>query len=149
MRRVHAAEISERHTQLSQQAILMLQLLRRWLVVAALAVASAWVYLFATSATQLRMLFDGLDDASAVSRAADDRARPSPVAVGDQSTAVASTPAEPAAGPQAERDSESLSGALGAAQIMQLLEDEITTETDPAAADELLRAFGQSIEPRE
>jgi len=42
-----------------------------------------------------------------------------------------------------------LSGALGAAQIMQLLEDEITTETDPAAADELLRAFGESIEPRE
>jgi len=127
----------------------MLQLLRRWLVVAALVVASAWAYLFASSATQLRMLFDGLDDASAISRGTDDRARPAPVAVGDQSPAVASTLAEPAAGFQAERDRESLTDALSAAQIMRLLEVEITTETDPAAADELLRAFGESIEPRE
>jgi hypothetical protein len=125
---------------------------RRWLFVAALAAACAWIYAVAGSAANLLALFDAVDDARAVARVAPDQAPPSSPAAQEPPAPRVSADAAP---PSAESDVDQLpqqlatDGNLSGAQIMRLLEDEIASGTDPAAADELLRAFGESRDSRE
>ncbi len=138
----------------SQLGALIMSSVRRLLLVAALAVAGAWIYAIAGSGAKLLTVLDGFADATALARVAVDRA-PVELDAAKEEPARAVRPrpglfAAPAAESASDRLSRRLAADdLSAARIMQLLEDEIASETDPAAADELLRAFGESLDTQE
>jgi hypothetical protein len=127
---------------------------RRLVFVAALAAAGVWIYAIAGSGAKLLTLFDGFDDATAVARVAVDRAPLEPDAAKEEPAQAVSAGREAFAAPAAESASalspqHSSADDLSAARIMLLLKDEIASDTDPAAADELLRAFGESLDTQE
>jgi hypothetical protein len=117
---------------------------RRWLLVAALAAAGVWIYLLAGSGASLLALLDAIEETAV----AEQVPRASPAAQ-ERVQADSAMAVPPAASPaELERHvprREPSTGKLDAAQIMRLLEDEIAHDTDPAAAAELLRAFGESL----
>lgn len=120
---------------------------RRWLLVAALAVAGVWIYEVGGSAARLLALLDGLDDAPPVASVGGDEASPRPdePARGQTSQTRAAATQSNDGPPVQQMPTDDLS----ATQIMRLLEGEITSDTDPAAADEFLRAFGESLDSQE
>jgi len=125
-----------------------MQTLRPWLFAAALGATGACVYSLTGAAAQLGRLFDYVAEASAVADVA--ASTHSPVGRRAQLTANEPTRAAPVVATDAEASARSsLTGELESGQIMQLLEDELATETDPAAAHELLQAFGESLEAEE
>ena len=129
-----------------------MRFIRRWFLVAALAVAGTWVYTIAGSGAKLLAMLSTVGDLDAVVRSRDD---PTSLAPAERSIARAEDGAgaepPPAQSRAAKPDTDQLrqppaTDALEGAQIMRLLEDEIATDTDPAAADEFLRAFGESLD---
>ena len=119
--------------------------IRRWLFAAALAGVSAWLYVVVGSGAQVLAVLDGVRASAAVARAAADEAPLAAPALG----AVAAENPPPPLPAQLTRNELAQSPAtdtLDDEQIMRLLEDEIALDTDPAAADELLRAFGESLD---
>lgn len=125
---------------------------RRWLLVAALAAAGVWIYLLARSGASLLALLDTIEETAVVARVAEQVPRASPAAqerVQADSEMAVPTAASPAELERRVPRRELSRDKLDAAQIMRLLEDEIAHDTDPAAADELLRAFGESLGPTE
>lgn len=127
--------------------------IRRWLLVTTLAAAGVWIYAVAGSGATLLALFEGLDSSAALARVDVQRASAEPAANEPRARAAA-----PAASPPdtivAETAGDLLpqqiaTDELSAGDILRLLEDEVVSDTDPAAADELLRAFGESLETRD
>jgi hypothetical protein len=118
---------------------------RLCLFVAALASAGAWIYAVAGSAARLFALLDGFDAAPVVARVDEEPADPDGPAQSSGSPPLAAA---------AESDDGLLprqipTDELSPTQIMRLLEDEVASDTDPAAAEELLRAFGESLDSQE
>ena len=120
---------------------------RRPLLVAELVVAGVWIYEVAGSAARLLVLLDGLDHAPPVASVGGDE---TPLRRDEQDReqalqARAAADQSNDGPPVQQMPTDDLSGA----QIMRLLEDEITSDTDHAAADEFLRAFGESLDSQE
>jgi|SRR5688572_2694588 len=120
--------------------------LHRWFLVAALAVAGVWIHSLAGSAAMLLALLEGLDEAPDVARVGGDERPPGPEAPQGPGSQTLAAAAQSDHGVLPEQIP---GGDLSAAQIMRLLEGEMASDTDPAAADELLRAFGESLDSRE
>ena len=120
---------------------------RRWLLVAAFVVAGVWIHEVPGSAARLLGLLDRLDDAPAVASVGGDETPPRQGEPARGQASQAGAAAAPSSdGPLVQQlPTDDLSGS----QIMRLLENEIASDTDPAAADEFLRAFGESLDSPE
>ena len=122
----------------------------RWLFVTALVVAGAWICAIVGSSANLLTLFDGFDDAIAEARVVVDQTSLEPDA--EEEVSARGADSRPLAAAESDGGlslQQISSDELSATQIMGLLEDEIAADTDPAAADELLRAFGESLDTQE
>ena len=120
---------------------------RRLLLVAALAAAGAWMYAIVGAGTKLFSLLDVLDASSAEPVVADQKPRGPPA---DRAAATHLEEVRPVTAVAAAGDDLSVqpmpSDDLSPTEIMRLLENEVFLETDPVAADELLRAFHESLD---
>ena len=122
--------------------------IRRWLFVVPFAIAGVWIYVIAGSGAELITLFDAVDDATSAARVVDQAPSVAPAAKAAWGASVAEESLVPRA---AEPGNELLlqqasTNDLSGAQILRLLEDEVASDADPAAAEEFLREFGKSLE---
>jgi hypothetical protein len=115
------------------------------LFVTALAAAGVWIYALTGAALQLHTLF------GSVAQIAHDGAPTTFPRVPAQPADAMSSSATPRAAHETPNGGRlpPPTGDLSAMQIMRLLEDELATETDAAAADEVLRTFEQSVDQQE
>ncbi len=123
---------------------------RRWLVIAALALAAAWLHELAGVGSTLLALSDAVRKIPVPARDSGDRAPLPPKAPRAESTR-----ATPDTAPRRDDAAESVyhvsprqiaADGLTAEQIRRLLEDELESDADPAAAGELLREFDAALD---
>jgi len=120
---------------------------RRLLLLAVPAVAAVWLHTIAGSGARLLALVDGVGEASAT-RVVAPTPRPPIALPKDPARAVAASSqsvvsVESDRGPPAQPIS---ADELSAERVMRLLENELASDTDPAAAEEFLRVFNESLD---